>query len=236
MTDDAIHALFDKYSPISYDNPRYEKENVLDFCKLLMKNKNSAKSLVKRKNGSEWDGVKLTLSVQKRHSSGYIVNFIYKGLDKSEEDVKEYLKGYNVLSVERLIQKKGNLMKHYVSVVFKDIESVNQAIQDFKTNEETKKYRFGFITKTGDLTENCFICGKFGHLKDDCPEADKAVPKVEEQKEKKADDIKETQVPQVTEPKEKKKNGVKREKHVTIEKAQKDKKADKKKEKQNKKK
>ncbi|ELP83567.1 hypothetical protein EIN_002280 [Entamoeba invadens IP1] len=216
MTDDDIHALFDKYSPVSYDNPRYEKDTPLNYCIITMGDKEAADTLIKEKNGSEWDGVKIKMYVDKKDPSRLTVNFLYGTLNKDEKDVKKYLKGYKVKSVERLISKKGTLMRSYLHVVLKDLESAIQMKKDFETREETKKYELQFITKTGEHINQCFICGKYGHKKADCPEKGKHAPviktrdmKIAEQKHKKY----------VLKKKEQNKNkkGIKREKQNTKE-------------------
>ncbi|ELP92413.1 hypothetical protein EIN_333300 [Entamoeba invadens IP1] len=189
MTDNAIHALFKKYSPISCDNPRYEKDTPLNFCKITMENEEAVNTLIKEKNETEWDGVKVIIYFDKTDPSRSTANFLYKTLDKSEDDVKKYLEKYEVKSVERLITKEGTLMHGYLSVVLKDLDSAIKMKENFKNNEKTKKYNFKFITKTGEHLKQCFICGKYGHEKNDCPEKGKQIPVIKTHNMKKAEKI-----------------------------------------------
>ncbi|ELP83569.1 hypothetical protein EIN_002300 [Entamoeba invadens IP1] len=216
IADEKIHALFDKYSPVSYDNPRYEKDTPLNYCIITMGDKEAADTLIKEKNGSEWDKVKIKISIERKDPSGSTVNFSFRGLDKSEDDVKKYLKGYKVKSVERGVAKKGTLIGYTVNVVLKDMETANKVKTEFKNNEETKNYGLKFFKQTGSAVERCYICGTLGHSKKNCPEKDPAVPQVLKHKKTKAVSQSEKSVPEDKEQKKNKK-GVKREKQNTKE-------------------
>ncbi|ELP86619.1 hypothetical protein EIN_290470 [Entamoeba invadens IP1] len=163
-----------------------KKDTPLNHCVITMGDKEVADTLIKEKNDSEWDGVKIKISIERKDSSGSTVNFSFRGLDKSEDDVKKYLKGYKVKSVKRGIAKKGTLIGYTVNVVLKNMETANKVKTEFKNNEETKNYGLKFTKKMGEEVERCFICGKYGHSKNNCTEKDTAVPQVLKHKETKA--------------------------------------------------
>ncbi|ELP90371.1 hypothetical protein EIN_015000 [Entamoeba invadens IP1] len=174
VSDAEIKKLCDKYKPISYGISRFERNTDLGFFQVETKTEEDAAKLITAKNNTKWDKLKMSAKYLKTDTSKKIVIFGFHGLNKTEKEVREYLKDFSVKKVEKMIEKKGELNSSYVSVFVKDIATAENMIDDLNNTEYGKKeITVVACHENGKRFKPCFVCGKLGHNTNKCPQKEK---------------------------------------------------------------